>query len=116
MPIEYFHNKSDLQTMCISTDGKVIVMSIESFNTRGAEDLYVSFLQDNGKWSEPKNLGPTINTKFQEMTPRLADDHATLFFSSNGHGGFGGRDIFVTERLDDTWRNWTPPKEFRKKS
>jgi len=110
MPVDYFHNKSDLQSMCISNDGRVIIMSIESFSTYGAEDLYASFLQGNGSWSEPKNLGPVINTKFQEMTPRLAEDQVTLFFSSNGHGGYGGRDIFVTERLDDTWRNWTTPK------
>ena len=110
MPVKYFHNKSDLQSMCISSDGKTIIMSIESYSTQGAEDLYVSHLQDNGTWSEPKNLGPTVNTRFQETTPRLADDKVTLFFSSNGHGGFGGRDIFVTQRLDDSWRNWSKPE------
>ena len=115
MPVEYFHNKSDLQSMCISSDGKTIIMSIESYTTYGAEDLYVSFLKSNGTWSEPKNLGPTVNTKFQETTPRLADDQVTLFFSSNGHGGYGGRDIFVTERLDDSWRNWSEPKNLGRK-
>ena len=110
MPVTYFHNKSDLQSMCISADGKTIIMSIESYSTYGAEDLYVSHLQSNGTWSEPKNLGPTINTDFQETTPRLADDKVTLFFSSNGHGGYGGRDIFVTKRLDDSWRSWSEPE------
>jgi outer membrane protein OmpA-like peptidoglycan-associated protein len=115
MPVKYFHNKSDLQSMCISTDGKTIIMSIESYSTQGAEDLYVSHLQDNGTWSEPKNLGPMVNTRFQETTPRLADDKVTLFFSSNGHGGFGGRDIFVTQRLDDSWRNWSKPENLGSK-
>ena len=115
MPVEFFHNKSDLQSMCISDDGKIIVMSIESYSTFGAEDLYVSFLRGNGSWSEPKNLGPTVNTKFQETTPRLAADNVTLFFSSNGHGGYGGRDIFVTERLDDSWKNWSQPKNLGRK-
>ena len=115
MPVDFFHNKSDLQSMCISSDGKVIIMSIESYSTYGAEDLYVSFLQNNGTWSEPRNLGSTVNTKFQEMTPRLAEDLVTLFFSSNGHGGYGGRDIFVTERLDDTWKNWTTPTNLGRK-
>ncbi len=110
MPVDYFHNKSDLQSMCISHDGKIIIMSLESFSTFGAEDLYVSFLQSNGNWSEPRNLGSTINTKFQEMTPRLAEDNATLFFSSNGHGGYGGRDIFMAKRLDNTWLNWSQPE------
>lgn len=115
MPVEFFHNKSDLQSMCISDDGKIIIMSIESYSTYGAEDLYVSFLRDNGSWSEPANLGSTINTKLQETTPRLSDDNVTLFFSSNGHGGYGGRDIFVTERLDDTWKNWSEPKNLGRK-
>lgn len=115
MPIQFFHNKSDLQSMCISSDGKIIVMSLESFSTYGAEDLYVSFLQDNGTWSQPRNLGGSINTKFQEMTPKLADDQVTLFFSSNGHGGYGGRDIFMTRRLDNTWLNWSPPENLGRK-
>ena len=115
MPVDFFHNKSDLQSMCISSDGKVIIMSIESYSTYGAEDLYASFLQNNGTWSEPRNLGSTVNTKFQEMTPRLAEDQVTLFFSSNGHGGYGGRDIFVTERLDDTWKKWTTPANLGRK-
>ena len=115
MPVEFFHNKSDLQSMSISNDGRTIIMSIESYSTYGAEDLYVSFLQNNGTWSEPRNLGPTVNTRFQETTPRLADDNVTLFFSSNGHEGYGGRDIFVTERLDDSWRNWSEPKNLGRK-
>jgi outer membrane protein OmpA-like peptidoglycan-associated protein len=115
MPVEFFHNKSDLQSMCISDDGRIIIMSIESYSTYGAEDLYVSFLQDNGTWSEPKNLGSAVNTRFQETTPRLAADNITLFFSSNGHEGYGGRDIFVAERLDDTWRNWSQPKNLGRK-
>jgi outer membrane protein OmpA-like peptidoglycan-associated protein len=110
MPVEFFHNKSDLQSMSISNDGKTIIMSLESYSTYGAEDLYVSFYQNDGSWSEPRNLGPTVNTRFQETTPKIADDNVTLFFSSNGHEGYGGRDIFVTERLDDTWRNWSEPK------
>lgn len=115
MPVKFFHNKSDLQSMCISSDGRFIIMSIESYSTYGAEDLYVSFLQNDDSWSEPMNLGPTVNTKFQESTPRLADDQVTLFFSSNGHGGYGGRDIFVAKRLDDTWKNWTKPENLGRK-
>ncbi len=115
MPIQYFYNKSDLQSMCISNDGKIIIMSVESFSTYGAEDLYASFLQSDGTWSEPRNLGTAVNTKYQEMTPKLADDNVTLFFASNGHGGFGGRDIFSTKRLDDTWRNWSTPQNLGRK-
>lgn len=108
--IEYFNNDSENQSMCLSADGTIIIMSIQSYGTHGAEDLYVSFKQNNGSWSEPKNLGFQVNTEFQELTPYLAEDNKTLYFSSNGHGGFGSKDIFVTTRLDDSWKNWLKPK------
>ena len=83
------------------------MLSLESYKTNGAEDIYVSFWDDTTKsWQEPKNLGPQINTPLQELTPFLAPDNKTLFFSSNGLPGFGSRDIFVSERLDDSWNNW----------
>lgn len=109
IPIAYYYNKSDDASMRLSNDGKIIMMSIESYDSKGAEDLYVSFLNKDDSWSQPVNLGRTINTEFQEMTPYLADDNMTLFFASNGHGGFGSRDIFITRRLDNTWKNWTKP-------
>ena len=109
MDISYFYNKSDDATMSVSADGKVMILSIQSYDTKGAEDIYVSFSTGFNKWSQPVNLGSTINTKFQEMTPYIASDNMTIFFASNGHGGFGSRDIFISRRLDDTWKNWTKP-------
>ena len=107
--ISYFKNKSEDQSACISADGNIMLFSIESFGSHGNEDIYVSFKQPEDSWSEPKNLGGTINTKFQEFTPFLAEDNKTLYFASNGHGGLGSRDIFVSRRLDDTWNNWSRP-------
>lgn len=75
----------------------------------GNTDLYVSFLQDDGSFSEPKNLGKVINTPFAERTPYLHVDGKTLYFSSNGHPGLGDLDIFKSVRLDDTWENWSEP-------
>src|SRR5690606_30118497 len=49
------------------------------------------------------------NTSKVEYSPFLAADNRTLYFSSDGHGGFGGSDIFYTRRLDDTWKKWTTP-------
>ena len=110
LTIRYFLNKSEHQSISISVDGEIMVMSIESYGTYGAEDIYVSFIQRDGSWSEPKNLGATINTSYHEMTPYLAEDNTTLYFASNGHTGFGSRDVFSSNRLDDTWRNWTEPE------
>lgn len=75
----------------------------------GNTDIYVSFLNENGEYMEPINLGSTINTAFAERTPYLHSDGKTLYFSSNGHNGFGDLDIFKSVRLDDTWTKWSKP-------
>ena len=87
-----------------------MVMAVERFDSYGGKDLYVSFLQDDGKWTEPKNLGNDINTAHTEDSPYLAADDETLYFSSKGYSGFGGADIYISRRLDDTWQNWTDPE------
>ncbi|MFA0963894.1 OmpA family protein [Roseivirga sp. BDSF3-8] len=108
--IPYFYNRAPHQSMSLSPDGTVMLMAVEARFSYGAEDIYVSLQRPGGKWSEPINLGRTINTRYQEMTPHLAADNKTLYFASNGHGGLGSRDIFVSTRLDDTWKNWSEPK------
>lgn len=94
---------------CMSNSRRVILMSVQRKDTYGERDLYVSFLKPNGRWTAPKNLGPQVNTIFTELTPFLASDDRTLYFSSWGHGGFGQNDMFVTKRLDDTWTRWSDP-------
>src|SRR5450759_1099387 len=69
-------------------------------------DLYFSAF-NNGKWSEPSNLGMPVNTKHWESTPSISADGRTLFFSSSRPGGFGGKDIWVT-RLNMK-NQWTDP-------
>jgi len=110
VPVEYFMNKSEDESISLSADGSIMVMSLESFGSYGEEDLYVSFLRPDGKWSQPKNLGYGLNTTAQEFTPYLAPDNVTLYFSSNGYEGLGSKDIYVTTRLDDTWQHWSEPK------
>ena len=115
LKIDYFRNKSDLHSMSLSADGSIMVMSLESYKTKGVEDIYVSFRKNNNSWTEPKNLGNQINTKFQEMTPFLGEDNITLYFSSNGYEGYGGRDVYVAKRLDNTWTNWSTPENIGEK-
>lgn len=107
--IHYFFNGAKYQDATISADGKVMLLSLESYSTYGLEDLYVSFLQPDGSWSEPKNLGQDINTVKQEMGAWLSADGQTLFFTSNGHGGSGSMDIFQSSRLDGSWKKWSKP-------
>jgi OmpA-OmpF porin, OOP family len=73
-------------------------------------DIYVSFLLPDGSWSEPKTLGKKINLpNYNEMTPYLAPDGVTLYFSSNRPGGLGDNDIWMTKRLDKSWQKWSDP-------
>lgn len=93
--------------MSLSSDGKRMILSLNS-------DLCMSSLGTNGIWSEPVPIGPDINTSGYEYTPFLAADGVTLYFSSNGHFSYGENDIMVTKRLDDTWLNWSEPKNLGK--
>lgn len=88
---------------------KIILISIAGNDTFGQEDLYVMLKDTTNKWLPPQNLGSMINTSGFEISPFLSDDGKVLFFSSNGHGGLGDADIFMTQRLYDTWNVWTRP-------
>ncbi len=75
----------------------------------GNPDIYVSMRTESG-WSDPINLGPTINTRFSERTPFLHADGKTLYFCSDGHPGLGGGDMFVASRKrEDSWTEWSTP-------
>lgn len=94
----------------LGADGKTLVYSMARPDAIGGRDLYVSFLLPNGNFSTPKNLGSTINTSGNEHCPFLAADGKTLYFDTDGHPGYGGRDIFMSRRLDDSWTNWETPQ------
>ena len=106
--IPYFLNRSSSLTGMVNPEENIFLFSADSYNTIGVEDIYVS-LKMNDKWSEPINLGSTINSPLQELTPSLSTDSKTIFFSSNGRNGFGGFDIYSSTRLDDSWKAWTTP-------
>ncbi|MEQ8927040.1 MAG: OmpA family protein [Fulvivirga sp.] len=105
--IPYFTTSSKIHGGYITADASTAVFSLESYGTKGGEDIYVCFNKGNGNWSEPKNLGSTINTKFQEFSPSLSDDSKMLYFATNGTGT--GTDFYIAERLDDSWLNWSDP-------
>jgi outer membrane protein OmpA-like peptidoglycan-associated protein len=104
-----FYNKSFYNEYFLSNDGKVILLAVNRDDTHGSRDLYVSFAEGNGIWSAPKNLGNVINSQGTELSPFLAADGKTLYFSSNGHPGYGRNDIFMSRRLDDSWTSWSKP-------
>ncbi|MCK5705289.1 MAG: OmpA family protein, partial [Cyclobacteriaceae bacterium] len=94
----------------LANSRKVLIMAIDRFDAYGRKDLYISFLQRDNKWTEPLNLGNDINTVHTESSPYLAADNETLYFSSKGFSGYGGNDVYISRRLDDTWTNWTEPE------
>jgi outer membrane protein OmpA-like peptidoglycan-associated protein len=107
--IEGFVNLNDYVDFTISPNGNVMIMAIETKESLGDQDLYVSFYKGNNQWTRPKNIGKPLNTAKAEFSPYLAPDGKTLYFASEGHGGYGQSDIFYTKRLDDSWLNWSPP-------
>lgn len=92
-------------------DQRTLVMALNRDSSLGDRDLYVSFF-NNGKgvWSTPLWLGPEINSRYAEMTPYLASDNKTLYFSSDRPGGIGAVDVYRSIRLDDTWQHWSKPE------
>lgn len=94
----------------LSHDGQTLLLYMTETKNGFNNDIYVCFLQEDGTWSEPKSLGKKINLKdHDEMTPYLAPDGVTLYFSSNRPGGQGDNDIWMTKRLDKTWQKWSDP-------
>ena len=105
-----FRNQSERFSGRLAPSKDVMILSLASFGSYGNEDIYVSFLKEGGKWSSPQNLGPSINTFQQELTPYLSADKQWLFFSTNGHGSTRGIDIYYAQRLDESWEDWSQPQ------
>ncbi|WP_340152589.1 hypothetical protein [uncultured Marivirga sp.] len=101
---------SGYQGIYVSPDYSVILFSMKTIRSFGKEDLYVSTKDNQGGWTEPVNLGTTINTSNSEISPFLSSDKKTLFFASAGHGGFGDMDIFMAQRLYNSWTVWSKPQ------
>ncbi len=110
LQIDNDYNYSEKASFYLANNRKVLLMSIEREDTHGDRDLYVCFVKKDSTWTEPKNLGTVVNSAATESAPFLAADDKTLYFSSNGFSGYGGSDIYVTKRLDDTWTNWSEPQ------
>lgn len=110
LDIKDFENFSEFQDFFLSADERVIIMAVQRHEGYGDQDLYVSIKIGQNRYSRPINLGMGINTHKAEFAPFLSPDNTTLFFASEGHGGYGLSDIFKTKRLDESWQNWSKPQ------
>ena len=92
----------------LSGDGQKLYFTSNKKGGYGALDIYVSDMQEDGKWGKPYNVGPKLNTMYNENTPFITEDGELLYFSSQGHTTIGGYDVFLTSRQPDG--SWTLPK------
>ena len=90
---------------CLTNDRRVIYFSSNRPGGEGGKDLYRVVKINANIWSLPLNLGPTINTPYDEDAPFLHPDGTTLYFSSKGHKNMGGFDIFRSSLREDYWSN-----------
>ncbi len=109
LDIDDYYNDGGVAMMTVSSDEKTMILSLDRKDTKGQHDFYVSHKVGGLHWSAPEHIAE-LSTPMDEISPFLAFDDQTLYFSSNGLGGYGGYDIFVARRLDSTWMHWSSPR------
>ncbi len=93
-----------------STDGERFIFAVDGHpEGEGRVDLFITQRDSLGNWGEAVPLSDLLNSPGVDRCPFLHPDNKTLYFSSDGLGGYGNLDIFVTRRLDDSWTNWSTP-------
>lgn len=101
-------NSKYWETHCtVTPDGLNMYFTSDRPGGFGGRDIYRIVKMPDGEWSTPQNLGPTINTEFDEESPFIAVDNKTLYFSSNGPSSIGGFDVFIAVR--DENNAWSAP-------
>lgn len=91
----------------LNADGKKLYFVSNRKGGYGGNDIWFSELQPGGEWSEPKNMGPNINTPYDEHSPYIHPDNKTLYFSSAGWPGLGKQDIFMSVQEENG--QWKQP-------
>ncbi len=96
--------------LAMSADAQHIFLAMNSRDSYGDQDLYVCVRVMENLYSKPINLGSEINSRYREATPYISQDRTKLYFASNRPGGIGGMDIYVCDRLDYSYENWSTPR------
>jgi outer membrane protein OmpA-like peptidoglycan-associated protein len=110
LPIHDLVNWGDRTDYVPCPGNRVMIVRLKNAETHGDYDLFVCFLQADGTWTKPKNLGAPVNSPADEMSPFVAPDGVTMYFASRRGGGYGGYDLYLARRLDDSWLTWSEPR------
>lgn len=97
--LPFTSNSYSTEHPALSKDEKTLYFASDMPGTLGSFDIYKVAINDDGTYGEPENLGPVINTKHREQFPFISD-YNVLYFSSNGHEGFGGLDVFRSNMVN----------------
>lgn len=104
LPVNLFGDTVNTGTPWLSKDANTMIFAADVPQSGyGGKDLYITYYVDNN-WTQPENLGGEINTSGNEMFPFI-DEEGTLYFSSDGHAGMGGLDIFSAQKAGKIWKN-----------
>lgn len=104
IPVNLLGDTVNTGTPWLSADGNTMIFAADvPQGGYGGKDLYITYYTDDN-WTKPENLGNEINTSGNEMFPYV-DEEGTLYFSSDGHAGMGGLDIFSAQKTGKIWKN-----------
>lgn len=107
--IRKYYNRNRFSEMCLDPSGQHLIMAAQRDDSKGDKDLYVSTLLPDGSFSEPLHI-KALSTWGNEMSPFVAADGQTMYFATDGLKGYGGMDVWMSRRLDDSWTNWSEPE------
>lgn len=100
---ESINSKYNESGVTITLDDKVLYFVSDRLGGFGGKDIYKCLRLPNGKWSRALNLGPIVNSAYDEESPFIHSDKKTLYFSSQGHQNMGGFDVFKTVYEKTGW-------------
>lgn len=109
LKIAAYNNYDKTADVTMTNDGKTLIMGIETDFTQGGTDLYFANRKEDGTYGLLQNMGKVINSAADEGMPQLLSDNKTLLFGSIGFSSYGNYDLYVSYRLDDSWKKWSEP-------